>query len=150
MACRGQILKLPQGNFNRLYLLAAAMDDQEGQFQAGTASIKLAVPHFSGFIGQWDKLETPATKQDPVIPASPAFLKRQTAAWIGTHRHLKDGSNEPYVFCYLFKLRLDLPPGTEQVSCPQNEKIKILAATAAFNENDAIEWAGAPPEGQFP
>lgn len=59
VTARGQGIPLPQGSFNRLYLLAAAFDgDQAGTFQVegGPAPLRtdLKIEDWGGFIGQWD------------------------------------------------------------------------------------------------
>jgi alpha-mannosidase len=66
----------------------------------------------------------------------PGFIKRDPVAWVGTHRHAKDGRNEPYVFCYLFKYGIDLPKGAKVLVLPKNDRIRLLAAAAAFNTGD--------------
>jgi hypothetical protein len=79
---------------------------------------------------------------DRVVDASamtPAFIHRDEIAWVGTHRH--DGAadrNEPYVFCYLFKYGIDIPPGARSVTLPDNDRIKIMAMTAASDPRDNI------------
>jgi alpha-mannosidase len=65
----------------------------------------------------------------------PAFVKRDNIAWVGTHRHSPAG-NEPYILCYLFKYRLDLPKGTTSVILPNNSRIRIMAMSVARNKND--------------
>ena len=59
-------------------------------------------------------------------------------AWVGTHRHDARGDNEAYVFTHLFRLRLDLPPGARTLTLPDDEHLRILAITAARNDNDAV------------
>ena len=52
---RGQSIELPEGNFNRVYVLAASADrDQKVSFRVGNHSVDVNVQHWSGFIGQWD------------------------------------------------------------------------------------------------
>jgi len=65
----------------------------------------------------------------------PAFIKRDEIAWIGTHRHAPAG-NEPYIFTNLFKYRLDIPEGATMLTLPDNNRIRIMAVTAAKNVND--------------
>jgi len=46
---------LPQGNFNCLYLLAAASEEnQKGVFKIGQREIEIPIGYWSGFVGQWD------------------------------------------------------------------------------------------------
>ncbi len=51
----GQSIALPQGDFNRIYVLAASADgDRKAVFKAGGRRVDVNVQHWSGFIGQWD------------------------------------------------------------------------------------------------
>jgi alpha-mannosidase len=55
IVARGQSIPLPQGNFNRLYLLAASSDgDQTATFRVGDHAAALTIQNWGGFIGQWD------------------------------------------------------------------------------------------------
>lgn len=52
---KGQEIELPAGDFNRVYLLAAAANgDQQAVFRVGSHSERLTVENWGGFIGQWD------------------------------------------------------------------------------------------------
>jgi alpha-mannosidase len=52
---KGQTLHLPEGHFNRVYILAAAAGgDQHATFHVGTKTADLAIEDWGGFIGQWD------------------------------------------------------------------------------------------------
>jgi len=174
VTCKGQQIKLPAGDHNRLYLLATAIvGDTTGTFTLRTRDGKsqtteLTVQEWSGVIGQWDSrlvddriirevFITPipynGTWAPDVIQSQsvlkltadrkieglenlrPAFVKRDDIAWVGTHRHSPSG-NEPYILCYLFKYRLDLPKGTTSVVLPNNDRIRVLAMSLATNGND--------------
>ena len=65
---RGQTIQLPDGNFNRVYLLAASCDgDQKAEFQAGSHMANLTIENWGGFVGQWDtRLWKPAPDTVPV------------------------------------------------------------------------------------
>ncbi len=60
----------------------------------------------------------------------PGFVKRDEIAWVGGHRHAPDG-NQPYLPAYLFLCALDLPAGATSVRLPNDERLRILAATVA-------------------
>ncbi|MGP8243750.1 MAG: alpha-mannosidase [Bryobacteraceae bacterium] len=63
VAAKGQTISLPEGHFNRVYLLAAASDgDTTGSFQVGDKVADLNIQDWGGFIGQWD---TRIWKNDP-------------------------------------------------------------------------------------
>ena len=52
---KGKQLILPQGNFNRVYILAASSEgDQRATFRVGDAPVDLTIQNWGGFIGQWD------------------------------------------------------------------------------------------------
>jgi len=61
----------------------------------------------------------------------PGFIKRADVAWYSSHRHAPDGSNEPYAYAYLFAYPIDLPAGATTLTLPDNDRIRILAISAA-------------------
>ena len=55
MVPQGQTVTLPNGKYNRVYLLAAAANgDQKATFRVGEKSVELMIQDWGGFIGQWD------------------------------------------------------------------------------------------------
>jgi alpha-mannosidase len=55
VVAKGQTIDLPAGDFNRVYLLAAAANgDQHAVFHAGGHAETLTIEDWGGFIGQWD------------------------------------------------------------------------------------------------
>jgi alpha-mannosidase len=150
----GQTIKLPSGNFNRVYLLAAAANgDQKSIFQAGNKSVELTIQDWTGFVGQWDDRIWRVTEEPiPVRPGTtpnsnqprtrtniygemlglrPGFIKPAEIAWFASHRHAADGSAEAYAYSYLFAYAIDLPAGARELVLPDNERIRILAITVA-------------------
>ena len=152
LLAKGQTIKLPQQHFNRAYVLVAAVGDQVGTFRAGDQPVQLNIQNWTGFIGQWDD-RTWNTRQEPVQPRPaqtlppntprvrtveefsgtliPGFIKRADVAWYSSHRHAPDGSNEPYAYAYLFAYPIDLPAGATTLTLPDNDRIRILAISAA-------------------
>ncbi len=52
---KGQTIELPQGRFNKVYVLAASGDgDQRATFKVGSDPVNVNVEDWGGFIGQWD------------------------------------------------------------------------------------------------
>lgn len=52
---KGQSIELPQGEFDKVYVIAASSDgDQKATFRVGNHAESLAVENWGGFIGQWD------------------------------------------------------------------------------------------------
>jgi alpha-mannosidase len=149
----GQTINLPAGNFNRVYLLAAAANgDQKATFRVGSKATELTIQEWTGFIGQWDDriwrtteepipLRPNAPPGTPVrtrpntygemIGLRPGFIKRADVAWFSSQRRAADGSAEPYAYSYLFAYAIDLPPGARTLTLPDNERIRILAVTVA-------------------
>lgn len=146
VACTGQTIKLPAGNFNKLYILAASSDKlTNGTFKIGDKAIEIPVEYWSGFIGQWDRRnwenasvsETNYDRSNVLFTGlTPAYLKKDNIACFTTHRHIRSGENEAYIYAYIFKYKIDIPKGAAEITLPANEKIKIFAITAAENEND--------------
>src|SRR5436190_249549 len=149
----GQTITLPSGNYNRVYLLAAAANgDQKATFRVGEKSMSLNVQEWNGFIGQWDDriwktTEDPISQRPGTPPGTPVrtrpnpygemiglrpgFIKRADLAWFSSQRRAADGSAEPYAYSYLFAYALDLPRGSRTLTLPDNDRIRILAITVA-------------------
>jgi alpha-mannosidase len=149
---RGQAVALPAGKFNRAYILAAATNgDQKGAFRVGDKTVELNIQEWTGFIGQWDNriwksaeeiirpTGTPAnatarTRLNPYAEMTglkPGYIKRADIGWFSSQRHNMDGSSEPYAYSYLFVYAIDLPPGAQSLTLPDNERIRIMAVTVA-------------------
>jgi alpha-mannosidase len=81
---RYQKITLPEGNFNRLYLLAAATSpgnantpsDVTATILMGDKSVELKVQDWGGYIGQWDNR---VWKQVPAPPPTPEQVAQQAA-----------------------------------------------------------------------
>ena len=129
VVCRGQKIALPATR--RVCVLAASMDgDVQASFKIGAKTVSAQVPYFSGFIGQWtNRIVDGRIEHDPAKFA-PAYIKRTPVAWVGTHRHDKDGADEAYVFCYLFKLTFDVPSGAKSLTLPNDPRIRVFAVSA--------------------
>ena len=55
VVARGQTIELPEGHYNRIYVLAASAEgDQKASFRVGGATANVTVQNWTGFIGQWD------------------------------------------------------------------------------------------------
>lgn len=147
LICSGQTIKLPQGNYNKLYILAASTSERnnKGIFTINGKSFEIPVEYWSGFIGQWDRRnwdnasvsETSYDRPNIVYTGlTPGYLKKENIAYFTTHRHARSGENEPYIYAYMFKYKIDLPAGATEITLPVNDRIKIFAITVAENEND--------------
>jgi alpha-mannosidase len=159
VVAHGQSIALPAGDHKRLYLLAASSEgDQTASFVAGSRSFPLMIQDWTGYVGQWDnrlwtkKQETLPPRPDapPNAPIrtrmatvfnglTPGFIKRAPIAWFASHRHTADGVNEPYAYSYLFAYAIDLPPGARTITFPDNDKIRVLAATVSDESSSLVE-----------
>jgi alpha-mannosidase len=55
VVAKGQSIELPEGKFNRVYILAASADgDQRATFKVGKTPVSLIIEDWGGFVGQWD------------------------------------------------------------------------------------------------
>ena len=148
---KGQTIQLPEGRYNALYVLAASDDgDQNAMFHIGDRPAEFTVENWGGFIGQWDT-RIWSTHEEPVPPRpgapagrgprmrtveeyaglTPGFIKRADVAWFASHHHTADGANDPYAYSYLFAYRIEVPANAKTLTLPDNDKIRILAVTAA-------------------
>jgi alpha-mannosidase len=127
--CRGQEIDLPQGDFNRVYLLAASTAaDTKVTFSVDQQNFDVVVPSYTGFIGQWG--HTGHTE---------GFLKPADIAFVGTHRHsMSENKDLAYEVTYMFAFALDIPKGAKQLVLPENSKIVVFAATAVLDENNGL------------
>ncbi|MDE3066339.1 MAG: alpha-mannosidase [Verrucomicrobiota bacterium] len=144
VACEGQTIRLPDGRFNRLYLLAASVHgDTEGDFSVDGRSRPLRIQNWTGYIGSWDnrvfegdvpELSYNVTNRLERIDA--AFIKRAPLAWYCDHRRLADGGDAIYSYSYLFKYGLDIPAGAKTLTLPNNPGLRVLAVTLAEDDDD--------------
>ena len=84
VVARGQKIQLPAGNYNRVYILAAADGDQSGTFRAGDRSQDFTIQNWNGFVGQW--YDRSFTMQPEPVPAEPPASDTSEAAQ-RTRRH---------------------------------------------------------------
>ena len=55
VTAKGQSIQLPEGHFNKVYVLAASANgDQHTTFKVGSTPVGVTIEDWSGFIGQWD------------------------------------------------------------------------------------------------
>jgi alpha-mannosidase len=165
LVARGQTLRLPAGDFKRLYILAAsAGGDRRATFRVGAQPFELNIQDWGGFVGQWDarqwragerqvppgaspevaaRIREPRFRQDPyaeMVGIRPGFIKPAPLAWYSSHHHRADGLSEPYAYAYLFAYALDIPAGARMLTLPDDENVRVLAVTVS-DESDAVRPA---------
>lgn len=136
--CKGQDLKLPTGDFNKIYILAAATEDTSGKFIVNGKTINLKIAKWHGFIGQhYDRqFELDGST---VYDVKAPYLKKDDIVWFASHYHFGyPSANVPYEYSYIFKYEIDLDGKTDKITLPDNSKIKIFAITMANNSGDNI------------
>jgi alpha-mannosidase len=74
VVAKGQKIQLPEGHYNRIYILAASgTGDQGAAFLIGSRKVQLNIQDWTGFIGQWDtRLWKNQEEQDWSISANHA------------------------------------------------------------------------------
>jgi len=130
MACRGQIIPLPEGA-KRVHLLVCSFDgDRSAAFRVGETPVPLAVQDAFEAIGAWDLIGLGETGR----------VKREPLAWNATHTHGKNGDIPGKQF-YLFKCTIDLD-GARSLTVPEDENTVVFALTADFD--GGVFYPGAP------
>ena len=124
---------LPAGQNNRLYMLAATADVRRScRFEINGQPTVVVVRPFAAWIGQADSLVKPDGTLADRHSLAPAYIDRDSVAWVGTHRHdARRDRDEPYVFCYLFKYAIDLPAGAGEITLPDDPAVRAFVADAA-------------------
>ncbi len=148
VSCQGQTIELPEGIFDRVYVLAAADDDVHSYLNVGGRSMPWSVQSWTGFIGQWDDRiwdrpfeEVDYKGEGRVVGINEGYIKRDPIAWFCTHRHDPRKGNEAYRFSYLFRYPFALTKGDRVLRLPDDPRIKVLAVSVANNSNDSVRPA---------
>ena len=138
VACSGQTIRLPGGKFDRLYLVAASVGgDRRGVFEIDGTEHPLWIQDDSEPVGQWDnRLGLGKLTHEPAA-ITPGWVKPDRVAWVSTHRIGPDGRRLAYSFAHFFRYRIDIPPGARELVLPEDPTIRLLALTAALNDNEA-------------
>src|SRR5207244_10186133 len=149
----GQTLALPQGSYNRVYVLAAAVG---GDVTTTIGGKPLTIREWQGPVGQWDsRLKEPrqlrevymapmtrgqswtadAIQADLVVKYDPATGNVSGIDQIRRGFVKRDEiawvathrhapeGNQPYIASYIFAYAIDLPPGTLEVRLPNYPRI---------------------------
>lgn len=139
VTCKGQEIRLPSGDFNKLYILAAATGETSGIFTVNGKSANLNIANWTGFIGQHYDRQF-GLDGATVISVKEPYLKHDNIAWFASHYHFGYPTrNQPYSYSYIFKYEINLPQKTNNITLPDNDKIKIFAITVAKNVADDVQ-----------
>ncbi|MDP4185270.1 MAG: glycoside hydrolase family 38 C-terminal domain-containing protein [Bacteroidota bacterium] len=139
VVCNGQKIDLPQGDYTRLYLLAAADEDTNGDFSIDGQSFNLNIQRWTGYIGQFYNRHF-TEDMSGVTSIDKPFSKQDNIAWFASHRHVDyPSANDAYQYSYIYKYEIQLPKGAKTITLPNDNKIKIFAVTLAKPQSDAVK-----------
>lgn len=139
VTCNGQTLPLPEGDYNKVYILASATEETSGAFNADGLVSNLTIANWKGFIGQHYDRQIDLDGYT-VRSIKEPYLKNDNIAWFASHWHFGYPTrNEPYSYSYIFKYALYVPAHATTITLPRNNKIKIFAITAAQNTRDELK-----------
>ncbi|MFA5815697.1 MAG: glycoside hydrolase family 38 C-terminal domain-containing protein, partial [Bacteroidales bacterium] len=154
MSSRDQVINLPEGHYNTVYVLASSTDlDKTAEFKVDGKPVMVNIPYYSGNIGQWDKRDFRNGFKQSVringvvhprpIATIPAFIKHVPVGFVATHRHLgKTNENEAYKFGYLFRIAIEIPVGAKVLQLPDIQELRIAAITVSDDANRLSKPAG--------
>ena len=139
VTCRGQEIKLPEGTYNKLYILTAASNDVKADFTIGGKVEKLSIQGFTGFVGQFYNRLMSRDNLSVDVMEKP-FSSTDNIAWFANHTHSGYPSkNEAYQYCYLYKFEINVPVGAKSLILPNNDRIKVLAVTAVSTDAETVK-----------
>jgi alpha-mannosidase len=137
--CAGQEIELPEGDYNRLYILAAAYDDLSDDFIVDGKKVNIGIAKWHGYIGQHYDRQFEVDGYT-VYDVKPPFVKDDNIAWFASHRHFAyPSANMPYEYSYIFKYEIDIEKGAKKIVLPDNSRIRVFAITLADDKGDKIE-----------
>ncbi len=138
VTCQGQQVALPAGDYNELYILAAADNDTSGDFIIDGKTYTLGIQDWKGFVGQfYNRVLTPDDRG--VVSMEKPFAKRDDIAWFASHRHIAyPSANDAYQYCYLYKYAIPLTGNAGHITLPTNKNIKIMAITLVKGNIDHV------------
>lgn len=139
VACQAQSIALPKGNFNRVYIVAASTPgDQTAEFLVDNVPHILKIQDWGGYIGQWDTREWKGSIPDIAFnwyneleSVKAGYTRRDPVAWYSSHRHKPHGQDYYYEYSYLYRYAIDIPTGSQTLTLPDNDLIKVMALTVA-------------------
>ena len=136
--CNGQLINLPQGNYTKLYLLAAANEDTQADFTVDGKSTSLLIQQWTGKVGQFYN-RILSRDNNSVVEMQKPYSKTGNIAWYASHVHSGYPSkNEAYQYGYLYKYEIAIPAGAKTLTLPVNPGIKLLGLTASKQNSDNV------------
>ena len=137
--CAGQEIELPGGDYNKLYILAAAYDDLTDTFVVDDKKVDISIAKWHGFMGQHYDRQFEVDGYT-VYNVKPPFVKDDNIAWFASHIHFAyPSANVPYEYSYIFKYEIDIDKDTKKIVLPDNSRIRVFAITLAKQKGDDIK-----------
>lgn len=139
VSCDGQTIQLPEGGYNKLYILAAANRDTKADFVVAGQPKTLNIQQWTGYVGQFYN-RILSRDRNSVLEMEKPFVKTDNIAWFASHCHNEyPMKNEAYQYCYLYKYEIAIPAGAKTVTLPKEAGIKVMAMTVAASKADALQ-----------
>lgn len=150
LSCKGQEIKLPGGDFDRVYLLAASSDgDVDASVEVDGKPVAVRFRDWSGMLGQWDRRlwagEVPEMAfnwHNDLAGIEPGYVKPEEVAWHVSHYSTPKG-DAFYQYCYMYKVAIDVPKGVKSVTLPNDPRVKVFAASVVNTRGEGVT-AAAP------
>ena len=137
----GQTIDIPEGNFSKIYFLAAGKEDTQGEFTIDGKKVNLSIQSWTGYIGQFYNRKLNVYDRS-LMSIDNAYVKPDNIAWFASHRHnAYPSANEAYQYSYMFKYEIKLPAGAKKIVLPVNDKIMIFAVALLKDEVEDINMA---------
>lgn len=117
LSCRGNVISLPGGNYNSLWLLGAAVEGNQMAQKFTVTYTDNTTEQISQNISDW--------YQPQRFPGEARAVKMP-------YRNMMDGSQDPRTFnVYRYGFKLDPAKTVKSITLPNNENVKLLSLTLA-------------------
>jgi alpha-mannosidase len=142
LACAGQQIDIPAGDFDHLYILASSVGgDRRARFLVDGVPTMISIQDCEEPIAQWNNRVASSEIQHDPARIEPAYTKSDPIAWVGTHRHRQDGDRDAYEYFYLFRYAIDITGNARVLTLPDDYAVRIAAITASRDPNAVVAAA---------
>ena len=139
VACAGQTINLPQGNYTKLYLLAASNEDIKADFSVDGQKTALNIQKWTGYVGQFYN-RILSRDENSVVEMEKPYSKSGNIAWFASHCHnVYPSANAAYQYSYLYKYEISIPADAKTLTLPDNNRIKVMAVTVALPDAEDVK-----------
>jgi alpha-mannosidase len=160
VSCKKQVINIPSGDYNKIYILASATKDTTGTFDIDGNKTTINISNWTGYVGQYynrvfdykglknqddifdmyrdSQIKFP--KDLKVLTLTEPYLKPDNIALFTSHLHKGyTSANKSYHYGYMFYYELDLPKNAKALTLPNNNSIRVYAVTAVQKSGDDIK-----------